>query len=380
MLYGTASKPEQITNTANLTRSHSWPIAKASRPTERQKEKKKRSNPPYTSAPVCISLRFDASPRDWAKPRKKKTSLQPHTTTQAPPRKQTRALSQNLLKSSLLISSLVLCKWRAARTKVCNLSCSDISDAGQGGSAETNVFCFPFSFLFFKTISTQNKSSWPLPLSLSFFWKWYLCSSAHISVSKNYAPLNKQRLETYPTTKTAGASAEKENHCCRYSVRATICFDCLSATSLSCLQSSLFAFACVFFFFFSETSSVSEQFKRMQRTHNSAQNPTDSCCLTKVCCYIFFFAFPSKFIFAWTPPETQRKRNLQPSQDLMKNLKSISLSCHLGPDEMQHPKQNQAFCFWRSQLHKGTVQPKSQTSLICSALLWRKKFSFPIFT
>lgn len=41
MLYGAASKPEQITNTTNLTRWHSWPIAKASRPTERQRQRER---------------------------------------------------------------------------------------------------------------------------------------------------------------------------------------------------------------------------------------------------------------------------------------------------------------------------------------------------
>lgn len=45
LLDGAASKPEQITNTANLTRSHSWPIAKASRPTERDRERKKQKGP-----------------------------------------------------------------------------------------------------------------------------------------------------------------------------------------------------------------------------------------------------------------------------------------------------------------------------------------------
>lgn len=109
--------------------------------------------------------------------------------------------------------------------------------------------CSVFHFLsfFFYTISTQNKSRrCSTLLSLSLFLKWTLCSSAHIFVWKNYIPLNKQRLETYPTTKTAGASAEKENHCCRYSVKTTICFDCLSATCLWCSQCLLFVFACVF--------------------------------------------------------------------------------------------------------------------------------------
>lgn len=169
MLYGTASKPEQITNTANLTRSHSWPIAKASRPTKRQRERKKIQPAVYISPTLYLTPLWWLTER-LSKTEKKETSLQPHTTTQAQLRKQTRALLQNLLKSLLLISSIVLCKSRAARTKMCNLSCCDISDAGRGGSAETNVFCFPFSFLFFlhHFHTEQKQAMLHSPLSLSF--------------------------------------------------------------------------------------------------------------------------------------------------------------------------------------------------------------------
>lgn len=161
-----------------------------SKPTHRETERKKRSNPLYTSGPLCISLPFDASPRDWAKPKKKKTSLQPHTTTQAQLRKQTRALLQNLLKSSLLISSIVLCKSRAARTKMCNLSCCDISDAGRGGSAETNVFCFPFSFLFFlhHFHTEQKQAMLHSPLSLSLFKMDLVFFCTHFCVEKLHSP------------------------------------------------------------------------------------------------------------------------------------------------------------------------------------------------
>lgn len=70
-------KPEQITNTVNLTKSPSWPIAKGRRPTERQR---KRSNAQYTSVPLCMFLAFDALRRDTAKGKKKK-SLWAHTET-----------------------------------------------------------------------------------------------------------------------------------------------------------------------------------------------------------------------------------------------------------------------------------------------------------
>lgn len=50
-------KPEQITNTVNLTKSHLWPIAKGRRPTERQR---KRSDVQYTSVPLCMLFPFDA--------------------------------------------------------------------------------------------------------------------------------------------------------------------------------------------------------------------------------------------------------------------------------------------------------------------------------
>lgn len=104
---------------------------------------------------------------------------------------------------------------------------------------------FSIFFPFFSTPFPHRTKAGDAPLSsLSLFLKWTLCSSAQIFVRKNYTPLNKQRLETYPTTKTA--EAEKENHCCRYSVKTTICFDCLSATCLWCSQCLLFIFACVF--------------------------------------------------------------------------------------------------------------------------------------
>lgn len=161
-----------------------------------------------------------------------------------------------------------------------NLSCCDISDAGGGGSAEANVFCFPLSSLFFQghfhTEQKQLTLHSPSPFSLSLSFSNKPCVLLHtILCRKITLPLTNSAWKRTQLQKTAGASAEKENCCCRYSVRATICFDCLSSMSLWCSQCLLFVFACVWhkhFFCSSDTSSdkVSELLKRMQLKHDCA--------------------------------------------------------------------------------------------------------------
>lgn len=88
-------------------------------------------------------------------------------------------------------------------------------------------------------------------------------------MSKKWAAVNKRRLEMYLTAKPAGASAEKENHCCRYSVRATSALIALAQRVFG-VHSACFGFlhACLAQvpFCCSKTSSdkVSELFERME--------------------------------------------------------------------------------------------------------------------
>lgn len=82
MLYGTASQPEEITNTVNSTKLHSWPIVRGSRHTERHR-KREIQHSLYVILLRCFKNR--------------------HIRKACVHRKQTKALLQNSSKFSLLI-------------------------------------------------------------------------------------------------------------------------------------------------------------------------------------------------------------------------------------------------------------------------------------